>query len=46
MKFKFVSVKKTLGSACLAGLILSFTINGAVFGQTQPQRPGSTPRLK
>ncbi len=43
MKFKLVSVKMNTCVARLAGLILSFTIVGGVFGQTQPQRPGTGP---
>src|SRR5262245_44604692 len=46
MKFKLVSVKKNLSGAWLAGLILSFTISVAVFGQTQPQRPETAPPPK
>ncbi|HKQ72405.1 MAG TPA: polysaccharide biosynthesis/export family protein [Blastocatellia bacterium] len=46
MKISLVSVKMNLCVNCLAGLILSFTISGAVFGQTQPQRPGTTPPPK
>ena len=46
MKIKLLSVKNTLIPACLAGLFLAFTINGAVFGQTQPQQPETTPPPK
>jgi polysaccharide biosynthesis/export protein len=46
MKTRLLCVKKTLVLACLAGLILSFTVNGAVFGQDQPQRPATTPPPK
>lgn len=46
MKIRLLNVKKTLVPACLACLILSFMINGAVFGQTQPQRPATTPAPK
>jgi len=38
VKTKLISVKQTLSVACLACLILS----GAVYGQTQPQRSGTT----
>ncbi|MGE0132049.1 MAG: polysaccharide biosynthesis/export family protein [Blastocatellales bacterium] len=38
MKTQLISVKRTLGVACLAWLILSL----AVYGQTQPQRPATT----
>src|SRR5262249_8937566 len=46
MKISLAIFKKTLGPACLAGLILTFAINGAVFGQSQPQRPETPPAPK
>ena len=40
---KLISVKNILGPACLTGLILSFMINGATYGQPQQERPVTAP---
>ena len=46
MKIKLISVKKTLAPVFLAGLIIFFMITVTIYGQTQPERPITTPAPK